>query len=238
MKIKLTLIAILFIANNISAQPNQDFVCRYWKITPNLYSNYKSDSTKITCFKDYWYYENDISPESIPDSLFVDFWEKVNSDKSRKIPEILIIDLDIDPSTALEEDSIKKGEKIRIKSELSFKYGLYQDSYNVINPMLSKPILLLNQEIDLKDTYKILFSGKNILSPIKIPIKQLLRDLKIDILDGAYEFKEGESGYYLNQIVINSYFIDKNNKIICSSEFIFPINGPYDAGDRGVKYEW
>lgn len=238
MKIKLTLITILFIANNISAQPNQDFVCRYWKITPTLYSNYKSDSTEITYFKDYWYYENDISPESIPDSLFVDFWEKVNSDKSKKIPEILIIDLDIDLSTALEEDSIKKGEKIRIKSELRFKYGLYQDSYNVINPMLSKPILLLNQEIDLKDTYKILFSGKNILSPIKIPIKQLLRDLKIDILDGAYEFKEGESGYYLNQIVINSYFIDKNNKIICSSEFIFPINGRYDAADRGVKYEW
>ena len=218
MKAKLALITILFIANNISAQSNQDFDCRDWKISPNLYSNYISD----------------ISPESIPDSLFVDFWKKVNSDKSKKIPEILIVDLDIDPSTALEEDSIKKGEKIRIKSELSFKYGLYQDSYNVINPMLSKPILLLNQEIDLKDTY----NRKNILSPIKIPIKQLLRNLKIDILDGAYEFKDGESGYYLNQIVINSYFIDKNNKIICSSEFIFPINGPYDGGDRGVKYEW
>lgn len=193
--------------------------CEEWYVFPLLYNNYKSDSTWVEHWENYWYYRS--------------------SDTTKLIPDTLVISLDLIPSIVILDEEVIKSAKDSIyiiKSIINYKYGSYQDSYNVINPKLSDNIVIYEQKVNLKKIIKEILKSENAvhyLKIIKIPIREMLDKLNIYIFDRP---DTNKVNYYLNQIIITTYFINEKSEIKCSSEFTFPINGCY-SDDNCCVYE-
>lgn len=195
--------------------------CEEWYILPLLYNNYKSDSTKVEYWENYWYFRS--------------------SDTTKKlIPDTLVIFLDLTPSMILTDEKVVETAKdsiYTIKSIINYKYGNYQDSYNVINPKISEDIVIYEQKVNLKKIIKEILKTKSFgydLTIIKLPIREMLDSLNIYIFDRP---DTNKISYYLNQIIITNYFINEKGEIKCSSEFTFPINGCY-SDDNCCVYEF
>lgn len=95
----------------------------------------------------------------------------------------------------------------------------------------------MEQKINLIDIFnKILktTSWGYDLKIIKIPIKEILNSLKIYIFDRPDPYGER---YFLNQLIITTYFTNEKGEIKCTSEFTFPINGCY-SDDNCCVYEF
>jgi hypothetical protein len=139
----------------------------------------------------------------------------------------------------IDEEVLKsvKDSIYTIKSIINYKYGNYQDSYNVINPKISEDIVIYEQKVNHKKAIKEILKSEmavHNLKIIKVPIREMLDSLNIYIFDRP---DTNKINYYLNQIIITSYFINEKGEIKCSSEFTFPINGCYSDGNCCV-YEF
>ena len=195
----------------------------YWDVTPYLYNNGYSDANRdndVHKWQNYWYSREKNTTELIPDTLTIMFFYGINS--------IYISDFN---------DSIKNIDYI-FKSVIQYKYGDTDFSYNIKNPKLSEPIILIEQKIPLvKHTKKVIegLDKPSFKIFVDVPIKKHLKDLDIYILDTLPP--EGDF-YALNQIIITSYFINEQGEIKNFFEFTFPINGAYkDRGNFGkIRY--
>lgn len=217
MKLKIYLFFVIFCYSNSIL--GQDSFCGHWQIVPKLYNNYVSPTTGVDYWENYWYYRT--------------------GDVSKLIPDSLIIVLEMFPSMDIlpKENLVDNNEtKFQIKSTLVFKYGKHDRSHNVISPMISSAILLLNDTVDLKEVYLNFINSNEMGSSFpekKIYIKEVLKNLNISIEDGPWDFEKRGKPFALNQIIIYTTFTNMCGKIDCTSEFTFPINGAYNNSNDG-----
>jgi hypothetical protein len=220
MKTKIFLILFFISIYGFSQSYKINEFCDEWYILPLLYNNYKSDSTIVKYWENYWYFRSENTNKLIPDTL--------------------VISLDLIPSMVVIDEEVLKSVKdsiYTIKSIINYKYGNYQDSYNVINPKISEDIVIYEQKVNHKKAIKEILKSEmavHNLKIIKVPIREMLDSLNIYIFDRP---DTNKINYYLNQIIITSYFINEKGEIKCSSEFTFPINGCYSDGNCCV-YEF
>jgi len=194
----------------------------FWNVRPILYNNGYSEANRsndVHRWQNYWYSREKNTTELIPDTLTILFFTSLDL--------YYIEDL---------EDSVKDIDYI-FKFVIQYKYGDTDYSYNIKNPKLSNPIILMEEKIPLGKITKEMMSGLN--KPyeifVDVPIKKHLKDLDIYILDTL----PPEGDYYaLNQIIITSYFINEQGEVKNFFEFTFPINGAYkDRGNFGkIRY--
>lgn len=185
--------------------------CNNWYMLPVLYNNYKSDTTMVEYWENYWYYRSD--------------------DNTKFIPDTLIVVLNLIPSMEILPDAELPNSTFNVKVTMSFKYGFDDDSYNVINPRVSDEIVLLDQSVNFKEVYELIIKTDQMVFsyfPKGIAIKKMLNDLNISIEDGIWDYESRGRPYALNQIIIKSYFMDNNGNVKCSSEFTFPVGGQYN----------
>lgn len=209
-----------FLLATLTLQGNIDKVkelpCSKWRIIPVLYNNYISDTTQVDYWENYWYYKSDINPKFIPDTL--------------------IIELNLSPSMSIIGQEKVASEICYIKSTLNFKYGLHDNSNNVIDPHISDTIILVNQKVDIENIYKEMVESKSMgksFYPKEIAIKELMSELNVWLNDKEWDFKNKGKPYALNQIIINSYFLDINKKVLCRFEFTLMVNGDYKNPNNG-----
>ncbi len=205
------LAATVLFSKDIVGQEN---FCDHWYIEPLLYNNQINDSNLVEYWENYWYYRS--------------------GDDTKLIPDSLQIVLDLIPSLEIlsQEDPITEEKELyQLKSTLVFKYGTLDRSYNVISPKISDTIVLINKTIDLKAIYNNFIDSNEMgfsFYTNSIKLKNRLDSLDISIEDGTWDFEKRWPTYALNQIIINTYFINRFGKIACSSEFTLPINGAYN----------
>ena len=195
----------------------------YWNIEPYLYNNKYSEANRdnnVHQWQNYWYYKEENTKELIPDILKIMF----------------IINLDLFHIEDL--DSCIKDTDYTIKSVIQYKYGDTDYSYNIKNPKLSEPIILMEEKMPLGKITKDMMSRLRSSSFdvfVDVPIKKHLKDLDIYILDTL----PPEGDYYaLNQIIITSYFINEQGEVKNFFEFTFPINGAYKDIDLFGKIRY
>jgi hypothetical protein len=184
----------------------------YWNIKPILYNNHYNESNRdndVSRWQNYWYYREKNTTELIPDSLTILFFTSLSLFHIENL------------------DSCIKNTDYTIKSVIQYKYGDTDYSYNIKNPKLSEPIVLMEKKMPLGIITKDMMSGLRNSSFdifVDVPIKKHLKDLDIYILDAL----PPEGDYYaLNQIIITSYFINDQGEVKNFFEFTFPINGAY-----------
>ena len=166
--------------------------CSNWLISPVLYNNYIHDSTQVYYWENYWYYSSGDSNKLIPDSLQIVL---------KLFPSFAIL-----PKENL-VDSLNT--KYQLKSILVFKYGIYDDSYNVISPKTSESIVLFDAEIDLLKIYNSFIDTDEMgyeFNTKPILIKQKLDSIGVWLNDVPWDPVKGRP-YALNQIIITSFFI-------------------------------
>ena len=220
---KFTFILAAILLFSIQSIKGQESFCNYWYVEPLLYNNQISDTTQVEYWENYWY-------------------DKSGND-TKLIPDTLQIVLDLIPSLAIlpEENLIETlNSKFLLKSTLVFKYGRFDKSYNVISPKISDTIVLLNESIDLIAIYNKFIDtdemGKSFF-PKSIKLKEVLDSLNISIEDRVWDYEKRGNPYALNQIIINTYFINLSGEVECSSEYTFLINGAYNNPNAG-KWEY
>jgi hypothetical protein len=184
--------------------------CESWYVEPFLYNELVSDSTIVKYWENYWYYRS--------------------GDTTKLIPDTLIIRLSLNPSMVTYTDNLyTPNSTYVIKSTLQLKYSDTQESYNVVNYKLTDTIILLNKEVNLNTILKVNKQNERCCMdfyPEGIPLKEILDRYNVYIFDKPIDYNSGKL-YFLNQLIINTYFIDKKDNIKCKSEFIFPVNGAY-----------
>ncbi len=194
--------------NSKSQDTSTTDICKEWNIIPMLYNNTISDSTQILYWQNYWYYRDN-------PSLF--------------IPDTLIIDFIVHPflysngfSSGAENDSI-----FNILATFYYKYGEYEDSYNLINPKKSESRIILNNELNFNQIRKKMTYQNNgwlSLGSVSLPLIEMLIKNDIFLQDGPIP---AGIVHYLNQLIFTVYLSNLDGLILCTYEFIFPINGAY-----------
>ncbi len=214
-------LVLLIIFVQCSGQQNvTEEQCNNWYMLPVLYNNYKSDTTTVKYWENYWYYRTGDSIKLIPDTL--------------KIKLVLV------PSGSILTEKTISHAEYTIYSTLTLKYGDYEDSYLVVNPKFTEPITLYSENIDLKEIFES-FKNTNSMGytfySMDIPLKEIFEKYNIYIHDQVVDYSKGRL-YFLNQIIINTYFLDKNDERKCWYEFTFPVNGAYGNEKGCCKWEW
>lgn len=199
-----------------SVDKDKNEPCINWYPIPELYNNIVSDTTKVIYWENYWYYRS--------------------GDDSKLIPDTLLVRIKLIPSLELLPEAEIDKTIYYFNSTMSLKYGLHDNSYNVINPKISHEIQIVNEKINLREIYeRMLLSNKMEISfhSDGIPIKEILNSLNINIEDGSWNYIERGRPFALNQIIINSSFINDEGTVLCASEFILPVNGFYNDPNSG-----
>jgi hypothetical protein len=221
MKTKFFLILFFISIYGFSQSYKTTELCKAWYIVPLLYNNYISDSTRVEYWENYWYYRSsDTTKKLIPDTLIIIL---------HPIPSMILLDYD---------SNTVENKNYVIKSIFRIKYGDYQNSYYVVNPRLSDEITIFEKNINLFELFNNYMESEDVqitpIAPIKVPIRKMLDSLNIYIFDRP---DTNKINYYINQIIITTYFINEKGEIKCSSEFTFPINGCY-SDDNCCVYEF
>ncbi len=209
----LILLHFVIISSAISQNKIESEPCYFWDVMPVFYNNIISDTTIASYWENYWHYWSGDNSKLIPDTLLI---------KLNLIPSISILDLKTIPEV-----------KYTMLSTFQLKYGSHGDSYLVINPRLSEPIILHNDIINLKEIFEKFINTNSMgysFYPIAIPLKELLDSLNIYIHDQVIDYSRSP-WFSLNQIIINTYLIDADGKQKCWYEFTFPVNGAYSSGN-------
>lgn len=211
-RIKLACLFVFFSVicsiNSKSQDVSSNDICKEWNIIPMLYNKTISDSTKVLYWQNYWYYRDNPS-QFIPDTLVIDFI----------VYSFLYYN---ELSDGAENDSI-----FNIIATFYYKYGEYEDSYNLINPKKSESRIILNSELNFNHIRrKMTYQNDAWLSLgyVSLPLIEMLMKNNIFLQDGP--IPEGRI-HYLNQLVFIVYLNNLDGLTICTYEFIFPINGAY-----------
>lgn len=201
-------LSILCPINSKSQDVSTTEICKEWNISPTLYNNTISDSTRILYWQNYWYYRDN---------------------PSQFIPDTLLIDFIVHPF--LYSNEFSEGDKndsiFNILATFYYKYGEYEDSYNLINPKKSESLIILNNQINFKHIREIMTRQNNgwlSLGSVSIPLVEMLTKNNIFLQDRP--LPEGKV-QYLNQLIFVVYLSNRDGLITCTYEFIFPINGAY-----------
>lgn len=193
--------------------------CKKWFVEPFLFNNHVSDSNLVTYFENYTFHYKEF-------------------DTTKLIPDTLKIKLLIIPSLEVFDNEVFESPEYMFKSYFFYRYGNKEDSYVLFNAQVSDTIILFDQSINFKDYYELIKLGNNEelekIVPVKsIPLKSMLIKDGVNLKTEPWNYRNGKP-LYLNQIVVCSYFCNNKGEIICSSEFILPINGAYNHSYRGV----
>ena len=195
------------------AQNNAVTECNRFIIEPWLYNESVSDSTRVYLWKNYWY---------LP---------ILNDDEMKPmIPNDLIIRMVVYGDMDVTGGDIDIEGKLIVESNLCFKYGESDDSFNVVNPQFTEKHLLINDTIEMKSVVKQLKEKSVvIIKTERFPMKEFLWTHGIT----TNEFKEPNTPngrakiYAVNQLIINTVIKNPQGEIIRTFEFTMPISGCY-----------
>lgn len=222
MKYKTIIFLLSFLAFfqlQVGAQkPYNEILCETWHISPLLYNNFIDVSTEVKHWEDYWRDGSKFTSTYIPDTLCID----------------ILLDLSMYHMDNLESIS---DSLFYVVSEFHYIYGDSPDSYRLLNPKRSDTLSLLNKQINLNESYATMMDNYSLglsLATVMLPLKQLLIEDNIYVHGKPFESYDGK-GRFLNQIVIDSYLIDKEKNTICFWSFVFPVNGGY-ADENCCQY--
>ena len=195
--------------------------CEKWFIEQDLFNEVVSDSTVITYWENYWYVRNDEKD----DKLF---------------PDTLIVMQYIVPGMDVYLSENGENEVYHVVSKLFFKCGTYDKSYNVFNPRLSDPVILLDSIMQTMVMRSLISdSGGVIMLPIrKVPMVSILKEMNVSMQNGEEKMNSDGRRWALNQILIITSFYDSTGVERCSSEFTLPVNGCYGDPNSGKWGEY
>ncbi len=222
-QIKLIILSLLLLLVLGQCYGQKDTIaeqCENWYIIPILYNRVSGDTTEIKYWENYWYYRT--------------------GDSIKLIPDTLKIKLDLVASGSILTEKTIPHAEYTIYSTLMLKYGDYEDSYLVVNPKFTEPILLYSEEIDLKVIYEMFINTNSMgytFYAMDIPLKEIIEKYNIYIHDQIVDYSKGRL-YFLNQIIISTYLLDKKGEKKCWYEFIFPVNGAYGNENGCCKWEF
>lgn len=192
-----------------------------WYIRPNFYNNYISDSTEAYYWENYWYFR---------------------TNEKNLFPDTLVVTLKAVPSMVLLSDyDSMPPNNYRVKSSLEFKYGNFDNCFLVMNPRYSDKYILMDTVLNyslLFDTVMNNNGGFILLKIAKLPMRKILRELRICVIEFGEDDLMDEGGKALNQIIITTQVLDKNNKSCQVFEFTLPVSGCYENESEIRKWEF
>jgi hypothetical protein len=184
----------------------QDYLCKTVRVKHEIWEKQTQADSIIFVRSELWseYNDNIVNNRiEIPDTIFI------------RVNIMLPVDMITDQSTFQDTSFL-------LKTTLSLKYSIYDDCIDVINPKLSKELL-----VDLrKFSFKEIKDGMNkddifniYLTPSSLSEIQKENDIGLLHTD-RYD-------NYLCQIVVKSYLGFSVDNFMCESEYIFPICAPF-----------
>ncbi|MBO7227465.1 MAG: hypothetical protein J6V33_07785 [Bacteroidales bacterium] len=191
-----------------------------WYMYQKFYNNYMSDSTEAYYWENYWYY---------------------STNEKKRFPDTLVVALKAEPSMAIWDYNSMPTNEYKVKSTLEFKYGNHDNCFLVVNPRYSDKYVLMDTILNYGSLYDMVKNnggGFLLLKVAKLPMLEILRKLRICVIEPGEDELIEEGAKALNQIIITTQVVDKNDKVCQIFEFTLPVSGCYDNESEIRKWDF